>query len=149
MSTYSGSCFEIVRLLEDGIGVRDTKDKGSEPVLIFSLREWNAFLRARSQNSALFEPESERKDETVMTFSKKGWHVLSHRQSHQHMPSDGSTPVHSRSITTNTQPIGMQADPHINAREPWDTWGTTVRCLILRLAQAAPPALVIWMYIHH
>ena len=44
MSTYNGSCLEIARLLEDWVGVRDTKDKGSGPVLIFSQSEWNAFL---------------------------------------------------------------------------------------------------------
>lgn len=44
MSTYNGSCFEVARLREDRVGVRDTKDKGSGPVLIFNQSEWNAFL---------------------------------------------------------------------------------------------------------
>jgi Domain of unknown function (DUF397) len=44
MSAYNGSCFEVARLLEDRVGVRDTKDKGSGPVLIFNQSEWNAFL---------------------------------------------------------------------------------------------------------
>jgi hypothetical protein len=44
ISAYNGSCFEIARLLKDRIGVRDTKDKGSGPVLIFNQNEWNAFL---------------------------------------------------------------------------------------------------------
>jgi Domain of unknown function (DUF397) len=44
ISTYNGSCCEIARLLEDRVGVRDTKDKGSGPVLIFSQSEWDAFL---------------------------------------------------------------------------------------------------------
>jgi hypothetical protein len=44
ISAYNGSCFEIARLLEDRVGVRDTKDKGSGPVLIFNRNEWNAFL---------------------------------------------------------------------------------------------------------
>ena len=44
MSAYNGSCFEIARLLEDRVGVRDTKDKGSGPVLIFNQSEWSAFL---------------------------------------------------------------------------------------------------------
>lgn len=44
MSTYNGSCFEVARLLEDRVGVRDTKDKGSGPILIFNQSEWNAFL---------------------------------------------------------------------------------------------------------
>ena len=44
MSTYNGSCFEVARLREDRVGVRDTKDKGSGPVLVFNQNEWNAFL---------------------------------------------------------------------------------------------------------
>ncbi len=44
MSSYNGSCFEVARLLKDRVGVRDTKDKGSGPVLIFNQSEWNAFL---------------------------------------------------------------------------------------------------------
>lgn len=44
MSGYNGSCFEIARLVTDRVGVRDTKDKGSGPVLIFNQDEWTAFL---------------------------------------------------------------------------------------------------------
>ncbi len=43
-SSYNGSCFELARLLSDRVGVRDTKDNGSGPVLIFNQDEWNAFL---------------------------------------------------------------------------------------------------------
>ena len=43
-SGYNGSCLEIARLRSDRIGVRDTKDKGSGPVLVFNANEWNAFL---------------------------------------------------------------------------------------------------------
>lgn len=46
-STYSnlnGSCFEISRLSVDRIGVRDTKDQGTGPVLVFTGPEWSAFL---------------------------------------------------------------------------------------------------------
>jgi len=43
LSSYNGSCFEIARLLSDRIGVRDTKDKGSGPVLIFNQNEWSSF----------------------------------------------------------------------------------------------------------
>jgi hypothetical protein len=43
-SAFNGSCFEIARLLEDRVGVRDTKDNGSGPVLIFNQSEWDAFL---------------------------------------------------------------------------------------------------------
>lgn len=44
LSAYNGSCFEIARLQVDRVGVRDTKDKGSGPVLIFNQNEWSAFL---------------------------------------------------------------------------------------------------------
>jgi len=44
ISAYNGACVEIARLHSDGIGVRDTKDKGSGPVLIFSQNEWGVFL---------------------------------------------------------------------------------------------------------
>ena len=43
MSGYNGSCFEIARLVTDRVGVRDTKDKGSGPVLVFNQDEWTAF----------------------------------------------------------------------------------------------------------
>ena len=43
-SGYNGSCFEIARLRPDWIGVRDTKDHGSGPVLVFNEGEWRAFL---------------------------------------------------------------------------------------------------------
>jgi hypothetical protein len=44
LSAYNGGCFEVARLPADRIGVRDTKDKGSGPVLIFNQNEWSAFL---------------------------------------------------------------------------------------------------------
>jgi hypothetical protein len=43
-SNMNGSCVEIARLQPDRIGVRDTKDNGAGPVLIFTGPEWNAFL---------------------------------------------------------------------------------------------------------
>jgi hypothetical protein len=43
-SSYNGSCFEIARLQSDRLGVRDTKDNGAGPVLIFNQDEWDAFL---------------------------------------------------------------------------------------------------------
>jgi Domain of unknown function (DUF397) len=42
-SSYNGSCVEIARLAADRIGVRDTKDVGRGPVLIFTENEWEAF----------------------------------------------------------------------------------------------------------
>ena len=39
----SGGCVEVARSGEH-IGVRDTKDQGTGPVLVFNHREWTAFL---------------------------------------------------------------------------------------------------------
>jgi hypothetical protein len=39
----SGGCVEVARLGEH-VGVRDTKDQGTGPVLVFNHREWTAFL---------------------------------------------------------------------------------------------------------
>jgi hypothetical protein len=44
-SDYNGSCFEIARLRDDRVGVRDTKDNGAGPVLIFNNNEWDAFIK--------------------------------------------------------------------------------------------------------
>jgi hypothetical protein len=43
-SNMNGSCVEISRLVSDRIGVRDTKDNGTGPVLIFTEAEWRAFI---------------------------------------------------------------------------------------------------------
>ena len=43
-STYNGSCLEVARLRSDRVGVRDTKDQGAGPVLVFNRAEWSAFL---------------------------------------------------------------------------------------------------------
>jgi hypothetical protein len=43
-SNMNGSCVEIGRLLPDLIGVRDTKDNGTGPVLIFTESEWRCFI---------------------------------------------------------------------------------------------------------
>jgi Domain of unknown function (DUF397) len=43
-SQMNGNCVQIVRLLSDRIGIRDTKDNGTGPVLIFTDAEWNAFM---------------------------------------------------------------------------------------------------------
>ena len=44
-SGYDNSCFEIARLSDDRVGVRDTKDSGAGPVLIFNNSEWDAFIK--------------------------------------------------------------------------------------------------------
>jgi hypothetical protein len=43
-SNLNGSCVEVSRLPSDHIGFRDTKDNGAGPVLIFTGKEWSAFL---------------------------------------------------------------------------------------------------------
>lgn len=43
-SSMNGSCVEIGRLRPDRIGVRDTKDNGTGPVLFFTDSEWRAFI---------------------------------------------------------------------------------------------------------
>lgn len=43
-SAMNGSCVEISRLLSDRIGLRDTKDNGAGPVLVFTGAEWDAFI---------------------------------------------------------------------------------------------------------
>jgi Domain of unknown function (DUF397) len=43
-SNLNGSCVEIAPLRPDRIGIRDTKDNGAGPVLIFTRPEWSAFI---------------------------------------------------------------------------------------------------------
>ena len=43
-SSMNGSCVEIGRLLANSIGVRDSKDNGTGPVLVFTESEWSAFI---------------------------------------------------------------------------------------------------------
>ncbi|MGW2155224.1 DUF397 domain-containing protein [Nonomuraea sp. NPDC001699] len=39
-----GSCVEVMRQPDDGVLVRDTKDRGEGPTLAFTRDEWLAFL---------------------------------------------------------------------------------------------------------
>ena len=50
-STYNGNCVEVAELRSDLIGVRDTKDAGAGPVLLFSGAAWRSFV-ARVKNGA-------------------------------------------------------------------------------------------------
>jgi uncharacterized protein YcsI (UPF0317 family) len=43
-SNLNGNCVEVGRLLPDGIGLRDTKDNGAGPVLVFTDSEFSAFI---------------------------------------------------------------------------------------------------------
>jgi hypothetical protein len=45
-SNLNGSCIEIGRVLPDRIGIRDTKDNGTGPVLVFTGPELDAFIAA-------------------------------------------------------------------------------------------------------
>lgn len=47
VTSDSGACVEVARS-GDYIGVRDTKDQGSGPILVFNHREWTAFLAGAS-----------------------------------------------------------------------------------------------------
>ena len=50
-STYNGNCVEVAELRRDLIGVRDTKDAGAGPVLLFSGAAWRSFV-TRVKNGA-------------------------------------------------------------------------------------------------
>lgn len=43
-SSYNGNCVEISRFQDGRVGIRDTKDRKTGPVLIFTRPEWDAFL---------------------------------------------------------------------------------------------------------
>jgi hypothetical protein len=48
-SHWNGNCVEISRIRPGLIGMRDTKDHGEGPVLIFTDAEWDAFLIGAKQ----------------------------------------------------------------------------------------------------
>lgn len=43
-SAMNGNCVEVARLRGEMIGVRDTKDGGAGPVLLFPQTAWRAFI---------------------------------------------------------------------------------------------------------
>jgi hypothetical protein len=43
-SSYNGNCVEVAEFGGRLIGVRDTKDAGSGPVLVFDAAAWRLFL---------------------------------------------------------------------------------------------------------
>ncbi|WP_433304972.1 DUF397 domain-containing protein [Actinoplanes sp. CA-030573] len=43
-SNGSGNCVEVATNLPGIVAVRDTKDQGTGPALIFTPTEWNAFV---------------------------------------------------------------------------------------------------------
>ncbi|NEA29120.1 DUF397 domain-containing protein [Actinomadura bangladeshensis] len=44
-SAPNGDCIEVSRSLQGTIGVRDTKQHGTGPILDFTAREWTFFLQ--------------------------------------------------------------------------------------------------------
>jgi hypothetical protein len=48
-STYNGNCVEVANLQGNLVGVRDTKDAGAGPVLLFTSPAWRSFV-ARIKN---------------------------------------------------------------------------------------------------
>ena len=45
-STYNGNCVEVAQFADGQVGVRDTKEMGSGPVLVFGATSWRSFLGA-------------------------------------------------------------------------------------------------------
>jgi hypothetical protein len=43
-SAFHGNCVEVAPIGDCWVGVRDTKDNGSGPVLVFGSHDWRAFL---------------------------------------------------------------------------------------------------------
>jgi hypothetical protein len=43
-SSYNGNCVEVAPLRGARVGVRDTKDEGAGPVLVFGSDAWHSFL---------------------------------------------------------------------------------------------------------
>jgi Domain of unknown function (DUF397) len=43
-SSMNGNCVEVAELRDEMIGVRDTKDGGAGPVLLFEQTAWRSFI---------------------------------------------------------------------------------------------------------
>jgi len=49
-----------------------------------------------------------------------------------------------------TESTDAQANGHGSAPKPWQSWGSTIRYLIVRMAQASPNAVLVWLaYARH
>jgi hypothetical protein len=53
-----------------------------------------------------------------------------------------------RSITM-PKSTEMRCSEHNNASEPWQSWPLTARYLLVRLAQAVPSAVLLWLAYAH
>ncbi len=49
-SSFNGNCVEVAPMGEDRVGVRDTKDGGGGPILVFGRDSWRAFLNHVKHN---------------------------------------------------------------------------------------------------
>ena len=49
-----------------------------------------------------------------------------------------------RSLPVPTESTDLQAGRHGTTPEPWQAWGSTLRYVVCRFAQAAPTALLLW-----
>jgi hypothetical protein len=52
-SSYNGNCVEVASLRGGLIGVRDTKDAGLGPILLFSAAAWHSFLDSLKRGSSI------------------------------------------------------------------------------------------------
>lgn len=57
-SAYNGGCVEVARLRDAEVGVRDTKDLGTGPVLNFGAGAWGAFLSGMKNGEFTIAPEA-------------------------------------------------------------------------------------------
>lgn len=51
-SSYNGNCVEVAPLRGARVGVRDTKDEGVGPVLVFGSDAWHSFLGSIKRGDA-------------------------------------------------------------------------------------------------
>ena len=53
-------------------------------------------------------------------------------------------------MTLTAQSTQTQVNGHESAPKPWQSWGLTIRYLVVRLAQATPNAMLVWLaYVRH
>jgi uncharacterized protein DUF397 len=52
-SSINGNCVEVAELRGEMIGVRDTKDRGAGPVLLFEQAAWRSFIDGLKSSDGL------------------------------------------------------------------------------------------------
>jgi hypothetical protein len=50
-STFNGNCVEVGAFGAGAVGVRDTKNRGAGPVLMFEVSNWRSFIAAIKDQS--------------------------------------------------------------------------------------------------